>query len=194
MTVRSPFLFLGGHPIVDFLNTEMVSEGKAVDVLTDAEALRSWLVQADLATKGGPPAVSPPILAGVKRLRRHIRAVTEAMAAGKRPRRRDVAVIDRELRRGTGSLALRQDGSAFAFGFEPSIERAADPRFIIARTAAEFLSAADPSRVRRCQGPRCILLYYDVTKSGTRRWCSMASCGNRQKAAAHYQRQKGGKV
>jgi predicted RNA-binding Zn ribbon-like protein len=194
MTVRSPFLFLGGHAIVDFLNTEMISDGKAVDALPDIEALRNWLVQADLASKRAGLTLSPSILHDVKQLRRRIRAVIEAVAAGKKPQPGDAAAIDRELRRGTGSLALRRDGSGFVFGFEPSKEGGADPRFIIARTAAEFLSGADPSRVRRCQGPRCILLYYDLTKSGTRRWCSMASCGNRQKAAAHYRRVKRGEV
>ena len=47
------------------------------------------------------------------------------------------------------------------------------------------------ARVRRCQGSKCVLFYYDVTKSGTRRWCSMSGCGNREKAAAHYARVRG---
>jgi len=50
----------------------------------------------------------------------------------------------------------------------------------------------DPARVRRCADPDCVLLFHDVSKSGRRRWCDMATCGNRSKAAAHYRRTRAG--
>mgnify|MGYP003580151693 CR=1 FL=1 len=80
MTVRNSFVFLGGHPIIDFLNTEMVSNGEPVDALIDAEALRSWLVEAKL---GGKTMAVPSesILKDAKRLRGHIRTVVEVMGA-----------------------------------------------------------------------------------------------------------------
>ena len=46
----------------------------------------------------------------------------------------------------------------------------------------------DPAFVRRCANPNCVLLFLDVSKSGRRRWCDMATCGNRAKSAAHYAR------
>jgi predicted RNA-binding Zn ribbon-like protein len=46
----------------------------------------------------------------------------------------------------------------------------------------------DRSRVHRCAHARCILLYFDTTKNRSRRWCDMATCGNRAKASAHYHR------
>jgi predicted RNA-binding Zn ribbon-like protein len=48
----------------------------------------------------------------------------------------------------------------------------------------------DPQRVRRCSRRGCVLLFHDTSKNGTRRWCDMAVCGNRAKAAAHYQRRR----
>lgn len=50
---------------------------------------------------------------------------------------------------------------------------------------------ADPSRIGVCGATNCILIYYDTTKSRTRRWCSMATCGNRAKAALFYKRSRG---
>jgi predicted RNA-binding Zn ribbon-like protein len=35
-----------------------------------------------------------------------------------------------------------------------------------------------------------VLWFYDTTRNGTRRWCSMAICGNRAKAHRHYDRVK----
>ena len=39
--------------------------------------------------------------------------------------------------------------------------------------------------VRNCEGLSCAMWFYDVSKGHARRWCSMAVCGNRAKAAAH---------
>jgi predicted RNA-binding Zn ribbon-like protein len=38
--------------------------------------------------------------------------------------------------------------------------------------------------VRKCEAHDCTLLFEDATRSGRRRWCSMALCGNRMKVAA----------
>jgi predicted RNA-binding Zn ribbon-like protein len=52
------------------------------------------------------------------------------------------------------------------------------------------LLAQAPDRIRQCQHPACVLWFYDTTRNGTRRWCSMATCGNRAKAHRHYDRVK----
>ncbi|HEX6097433.1 MAG TPA: CGNR zinc finger domain-containing protein, partial [Thermoanaerobaculia bacterium] len=98
-----------------------------------------------------------------------------------------IRILNEELRRGQGALALHAHDGKFEVDFQARDE---DARFLLARAAATFLSTADPSRIRRCGGTNCILYFYDATKSGTRRWCSMAGCGNRMKAALHYQRSK----
>jgi predicted RNA-binding Zn ribbon-like protein len=62
----------------------------------------------------------------------------------------------------------------------------------IAESAAWLLEHGDPSLVRRCEGPACVLLFYDTTRNRSRRWCSMEGCGSRAKAAAYYRRTRGG--
>jgi len=46
-------------------------------------------------------------------------------------------------------------------------------------------------RVRLCANGKCRWLFLDDSSSGTRRWCSMSSCGNRAKAHRHYMRKTG---
>jgi predicted RNA-binding Zn ribbon-like protein len=60
----------------------------------------------------------------------------------------------------------------------------------VAESAAWLLEHGDPSLLRRCDGERCVLLFYDSTKNRSRRWCSMDGCGSRAKAAAYYRRNK----
>lgn len=51
----------------------------------------------------------------------------------------------------------------------------------VARDAIELFSGPLVKRVRMCAGERCHLLFLDTSRPGTRRWCSMSRCGNRQK-------------
>lgn len=53
-------------------------------------------------------------------------------------------------------------------------------------SAVELVVTDRSDRVRECPGPRCGWLFVDDSPGGRRRWCSMASCGNRAKAQRHY--------
>src|SRR5262249_19912628 len=55
----------------------------------------------------------------------------------------------------------------------------------IAEALGDLVVNADFRLVRACEGRGCTLIFLDRTKSHARRWCSMAVCGNRAKAAAH---------
>jgi predicted RNA-binding Zn ribbon-like protein len=58
---------------------------------------------------------------------------------------------------------------------------------LIAADAAELLGTGLRDRLRICPGPGCRGRFLDDSPAGRRRWCSMAACGNRSKAAAHRQ-------
>jgi predicted RNA-binding Zn ribbon-like protein len=57
-------------------------------------------------------------------------------------------------------------------------------------SAADLLIGGEHRRIRQCANAQCLWLFVDASKSGTRRWCDMASCGNRAKARRHYLRTK----
>lgn len=58
----------------------------------------------------------------------------------------------------------------------------------IARSGAEIISEGSNARLRICSNPDCGLLFYDVSRTKRRRWCSMSRCGNRSKVAAFSRR------
>jgi predicted RNA-binding Zn ribbon-like protein len=47
------------------------------------------------------------------------------------------------------------------------------------------------ARIGRCADPACGWVFQDVSKGGTRRWCSSADCGNRDRVRRHYERSRG---
>lgn len=51
----------------------------------------------------------------------------------------------------------------------------------LARRLAEELSALEPARLKRCARPGCELLFYDTTRSRTRRWHAEDPCGWRER-------------
>jgi predicted RNA-binding Zn ribbon-like protein len=53
----------------------------------------------------------------------------------------------------------------------------------LAQAVAQLLVDGDFDLVRQCEHPECVLWFHDRTKAHKRRWCSMALCGNRHKAA-----------
>jgi predicted RNA-binding Zn ribbon-like protein len=63
------------------------------------------------------------------------------------------------------------------------------PAWLAARNYLELLGPAH-DRIRSCAHESCVLHFLDTSRNGTRRWCSMATCGNRAKASRHDPRVK----
>jgi predicted RNA-binding Zn ribbon-like protein len=54
---------------------------------------------------------------------------------------------------------------------------------MVAYDAARMLGiASERARVRICGSDTCSARFYDRSPAGARRWCSMAVCGNQNKA------------
>ncbi|WP_028934911.1 CGNR zinc finger domain-containing protein [Pseudonocardia spinosispora] len=61
----------------------------------------------------------------------------------------------------------------------------ATPASALARRLITELSALDPARLRRCAREQCDLLFYDTTRSRTRRWHAEDPCGWRERQHTH---------
>lgn len=177
----SSFVFIGGTPALDFVNTEIVSANERVDLLRTRDDFAAWLREA------GFEADARGSLREVKAFRAVLRTMFLRLANGGKARRNELDAINGALARGRGALRLEAEKGRLHLRFKGG-ER--DPLVLLAGATAEFLASADLARIRQCEGTGCILLFHDATKSHTRRWCSMAACGNRVKAALFYERSR----
>ncbi len=190
------FAFVGERLWLDFVNTDDVRRGARVDMLRDFDALVHWMeaacvFDAERATSIRRRAVQQPAgasaaLADARRIRASLRALAERGAGTHEVRLDALAEINRVLGRsaGTRRVEVRSDGS-FARSFVPVGDAFAGLMIPIVESAADALVLAELVRVRRCADPRCLRVFFDSTKNGRRRWCDMATCGNRAKAARH---------
>jgi predicted RNA-binding Zn ribbon-like protein len=59
----------------------------------------------------------------------------------------------------------------------------------VAASALQTLTMDDLHRIKECPGANdCGSIFYDTSRNGTRRWCSMEGCGSRVKMRRHYAR------
>jgi predicted RNA-binding Zn ribbon-like protein len=196
------FVFHAGHLALDLVNTEQMSGGARVDLLESPAALLDWLRQsgavAPAALSAGETLLlrDQPAADGLLRRARDLRSAVRQMAEGIVSRRaiseRAMATINAVLADSprVPELVRSRRGYALEWRNQGALEGAwLAP---VAEAAARLLAEGDHSRVRKCANPACILYLYDTTRSRTRHWCSMQSCGNRAKAARFYDRHHGG--
>jgi predicted RNA-binding Zn ribbon-like protein len=167
---------LAGEPFaLDLLNTQWMASGSPADLLATMEGTRAWLAAAGIATVPTPETRHALVAA-----RQAIRDVLTAQGGPAALERLNQVLGHGRLRLSIGPPAnpeqtLEVDDPAWR------------PAVMAAANLLELLEQA-PDRIRRCQHPACVLWFYDTTRNGTRRWCSMATCGNRAKAHRHYDR------
>jgi len=191
---RSPFVFVGERLWLDFVNCEQGL--RRFDALRDFESLVRWLEAAsvlDAERAGGirrraqqQPAGAAAALVDSRRVRSALRSLAERGPASERIRSDGLAEINRVLGRsaGTRRVEVRGDGT-YIRSFVPVGDAFAGLVIPIVESAADALILGELSRVRRCADGRCQRVFFDNTKNGRRRWCDMATCGNRAKAARH---------
>jgi predicted RNA-binding Zn ribbon-like protein len=64
----------------------------------------------------------------------------------------------------------------------------------IAASFTEVLVSGEPERVKTCQNPDCLWIFYDNSKNHSRKWCENATgCGNLMKVRKHRARVKAGR-
>ncbi|MEU9173207.1 CGNR zinc finger domain-containing protein [Streptomyces sp. NPDC048420] len=169
---------LTGEPLaLDLLNTRWMREGSLQDLLADVDGLAVWL---DSAGLGGDHAPD-------RRMLRHVLEAREALrtAVDGSPQE-GAALVDAVLGHGRVRISLTPQGPVELPELSDPVW---GPAWLAARNYLELLTTA-PDRIRSCAHESCVLHFFDTSRNGTRRWCSMATCGNRAKASRHYARTK----
>ncbi len=215
-TARPEPFFIADDHALDLLNSVAAPWGTEIEWLGDGRDLLAWLEQAGLVPpevsmrfreKASPEALDE-VATQVRELREWFREFVAAHA-GRPLEPSALADLDKINRLLARDETYRQ--------IEPRVIKAQDraqetkdarssslqwrrhrrwraPEDLllpIAEAMGDLICRADFERVRNCEGPTCTLWFHDVSKNHTRRWCTMAVCGNRAKAAAHRAKKRG---
>jgi predicted RNA-binding Zn ribbon-like protein len=193
--------FIADSRGLDFLNTLWKPGDVEVEGLSKGEALLAWLLEAELVTQANVdevhananPGELDAVAAQARGLREWFRgfvlshrgkALTGTAVAQLEPLNKLLA-RDAEF----SQLVLRprssaEDGPPLEFVAQRRWKSPESLLFPLANALAVLVSESDFADVKGCEGPGCVLQFLDTTRDRRRRWCSMATCGNRAKQLA----------
>lgn len=187
------FDHIGGHTLIDLVNTEIVSGGNQLDLFTENADIVAWLLDVGLIAEDALQfnwRDDQTLLVKVRTFRQQMREMLDTIVAKQPVETKTVAAINGWLNHWQGQLKLKPLDD----GFETTIDFVfTQPEQLLARIAAEaadFLTTEDLNYVKRCDNRECIRFFLDTSKNHSRRWCSMDGCGNRMKARAYYARKQ----
>lgn len=206
MAKRPAPFFIGDDLALDFLNSIAAPWGQEIEWLANGADLVAWLEQAQAVPANisahfrahtGSRALDA-VAAQARELRQWFRAfVVDHAGRPLRPEAvRNLAPVNQLLERDDAYRQIEaaprdpgeNDGDAHRALHWQRRRRWRNPKALllpIADAIGDLVCQKDLTLVRRCEGPTCTLWFHDVSKGHGRRWCSMAVCGNRAKAASH---------
>jgi predicted RNA-binding Zn ribbon-like protein len=183
----------------DFLNTEDTENGFPVDRLPTLDAALSWFVDRGVIHKEGADRTraaaatddrgSSRDLIRIQTVRSALREVSLSLAAHRAPDPGALETINRALHARQvielvpGPDGVHVDHRHVGDPIDDALARLADP-------LVTELTAGHPERIKACASDTCDWIFYDSSRTSRRRWCDMATCGNRAKAARHRAREK----
>ena len=173
---------LGDHLAMDLLNTEARDDGKAVEFWNTDDDVLQWLARYGIVPAvEGKAFTTGELLTQAKALRALARQLITEFKEEKSP---EISELNQYLHafETTPSLTKDTEGKLklSRISHSNSIGTLLGP---VAEAVAQLLVEGNFTLVKQCEHPDCILWFYDRTKAHKRRWCSMALCGNRYKAA-----------
>lgn len=172
---------LGDHVALDLLNTQVRSNDLLIEHWNTAEDILRWLARYGIALPAGNDTVDEQVLVAQMRA---LRAVArKAITQRKHGETFDVSELNSFLDAHLLSSKLLFNEGHYSLVQVPRGGVIASLLGPVAQAVAELLVDGNFDLVRQCEHPECVLWFYDRTKAHKRRWCSMAVCGNRYKAA-----------
>jgi predicted RNA-binding Zn ribbon-like protein len=190
------FLFVGNHLALDFLNTRLVNEEGPLELLPDIASLRRWLNAVGLLKAAGrdPSAqtwqkseVGQRFLEDLLVFREKLRSTILRLESGKTLEPAFLRELNKMLLDYPHRYVLVSDRSGARR--QTFLDPTANPSDLwreFADAAAHLMTDVPVDRLRKCE--RCVVNFYDTSKKGSRRWCSMQLCGNREKVSTYRQK------
>jgi predicted RNA-binding Zn ribbon-like protein len=134
---------------------------------------------------------SPLAASDARRFQRALRRIFRAGTTGGGAGERDLAPLNRVLRRAGACRGLRPTVAGYGWGWVRQPSDDVDRLWPVAWSAAQILASSDLGRLKVCDG--CGRFFLDLTRNHSRRWCDMQLCGNRAKVKRHRSRVQGRK-
>jgi predicted RNA-binding Zn ribbon-like protein len=186
---------------VRFVNTVDWRDDPArrVDTLGSYPDLLHWARHAGVISVGAAnrlaqeagrhPAAAQAAFTHAITVREALAALLLSAVAGRQPPAAALERFNAALAEAGRHQRLATSGGRFHCSWDDD-ERLDRVLWPVVCSAAELVTSDQLQRLRRCEGEGCGWFFLDTTRNRSRRWCNMASCGNRAKVKRFYERHK----
>ncbi|WP_223773088.1 CGNR zinc finger domain-containing protein [Streptomyces sp. 135] len=184
MRAGFPDFRLGNVLATSFTGTLSERHGDAVERIPAPHRLVDWLTVSGLAVASCTTAQ----LDRARELRESIHAAATAAALQEALPASAVQVINDFSARGRAAAVLTPEGERrWQLGAASCVE---DALGVIAADAISVIAGERDGQLALCASPTCRAAFFDTSRSRTRKWCDMNTCGNRQKKARFHANQR----
>jgi predicted RNA-binding Zn ribbon-like protein len=199
MTAADRFERIGDNPSADFVNTVYSPEHPEGSLRSAKDVIDLLAATGVLAANEAPPlrralvdrAGAQRFLARALQLRSAVTAAFEAIESKRALPDESLAILNASLEADAGFDRLeRVRGARYDLTYHRLSTDPASALAPLARDTARLLAMPN-APIKKCAGEGCVRHFFDDSRTGRRRWCDMAICGNRAKAAAFAKRQRG---
>ena len=193
------FLFVANRPILDLLNTKPILADGPTELLPDLRALEKWLIASETVTSAKAKATlrgwrnSSEAATFLKQLiafREKLREAVLRIESGSAPTDAFLTEVNSLLLQHPLPALLHKRGGQVVRETSLELAKPTDLWSPIVDATADLLAETEVSRIRKCES--CVVHFFDTSKKGSRRWCSMNICGNKLKVAAYQRRKRDG--
>ena len=190
-----PESFVGGVVALDFLNTaENWPAAKIEELLPGFEDWLTWTRAAGLPSTSSVAVSRPAAEQFMRRLRtfrNEWRGLLRAELVGATVDGGSLRSLNRHWQRANAARELRAGRGGVSCEWQASVPAWERAFHAVVLSAAELLADRGRlARVHECPGEGCGWFFFDGSKNGSRRWCSMKTCGNVDKVRRFHARQR----
>jgi len=190
-----------GDRALDYVNSvEWRNSAQPVDHFTAYADVVSWGIAAGMtSSENGAlmmdcaekhPQKAKRSFHKIIRLRESLARIFSSFARGNALENADLDILNAHILEAQRASKLESSPGGIRWGWLIEEHHLDLILWSVALQATRLLTSDSIKRIGVCEDDRgCGYLFLDESKNQSRRWCSMASCGNRAKARRHYQKQ-----
>ena len=180
--------------VQSFINSHYDLEiDRGADLFASADSLMAWLVRRELLARRPTPALTLSDVRRARVIREGLRGLASANGDPTHQRSQTaagaIAGLNQAARGAAVELRFSEAGPRFVAAARSGLNHALG--LVLGITAGAMLDGSW-FRMKVCPGEHCGWAFYDHSRNQSGRWCSMAVCGGRAKARAHYRRRRAG--
>jgi predicted RNA-binding Zn ribbon-like protein len=187
-----PYHYVSVDTALAFIDTLEFEKDGSVEHIPTTGAAIDWLrahgllhepIEPEVEALRTPSAAGDRALGRIRQVREALREIVVAAVEHRPAAGRAIDVVNRVMIARQRFILVCGPGGVLDHRHQG--DAIDDVLARLAERVARQVIAPDVDRLRICANDTCRWVFYDSSRTGRRRWCTMASCGNRAKAARH---------